>query len=167
MQEKSFQSVCTIFAVETIIRMDILEDAQRIYLPGGCQLIELPEIMDERGCLSFVQSQVNVPFAIERVFWIWDVKPGQSRGGHAHRTCSEVVFPLKGAFDMHIDDGVEQACLRMDSPTCGILIPAGVWCHLTDFLPGTVCLALASHPYDASGYINNHKDYLKEVRGER
>lgn len=68
---------------------------------------------------------------------------------------------------MHVDDGKAQADVLMDSPTCGILIPAGVWCCLTDFLEGTVCLAVASQPYDAGGYINNHEDYLKEINGEQ
>ena len=144
-----------------------MDNAEAKGLPGGCRLIQLPEIEDGRGCLSFLQGGGNVPFQIERVFWIWGVPPSQTRGGHAHRTCAEVVFPIKGAFTMHVDDGRAQADVVMDSPACGILIPAGVWCHLTDFQPGTVCLAVASQPYDAAGYINRHEDYLREVNGEQ
>ncbi|MGN0234687.1 MAG: sugar 3,4-ketoisomerase [Bacteroidaceae bacterium] len=147
--------------------MDRREDDEQTALPGGCRLIYLPEIVDERGSLSFLQNKETVPFPIERVFWIWDVQPGKSRGGHAHRVCAEVVFPLKGSFMMHVDDGVTQAHVLMDNPTCGILIPAGVWCRLTDFEAGTVCLAVASHPYDATGYINNHEDYLKSLNEKR
>lgn len=146
--------------------MEMINDkADREVLPGGCRLIHLPENKDERGCLAYVQGAREIPFAVERVFWIWGVPVGQSRGGHAHRTCAEVVFPLHGAFVMHVDDGHSQASVRMDSPTCGILIPAGVWCCLTDFQPGTVCLAVASQPYMPEGYINSHKDYLKETIG--
>lgn len=141
------------------------DKAERDVLPGGCQLIHLPENKDERGSLAFLQGACEIPFAVERVFWIWGVPDGQSRGGHAHRTCAEVVFPLNGSFTMHVDDGHWQADVRMDSPTCGILIPAGVWCSLTDFQQGTVCLAVASQPYRAEGYINNHEDYLKETSG--
>ena len=142
------------------------ENAETNALPGGCRLIALPEKKDERGCLSFLQSARDIPFDVQRVFWIWGVPPGKSRGWHAHRTCAEVVFPLQGSFRMHVDDGKAQADVLMDSPTCGILIPAGVWCCLTDFQKGTVCLAVASQPYDAGGYINNHEDYLKEINGE-
>ncbi len=141
-----------------------MDNALTAHLPGGCRLIGAPEKIDERGCLSFLQGGEGVPFAIERVFWIWGVPPGQTRGGHAHRTCHEVVFPLSGAFTMHVDDGLAQADVLMDNPACGILVPAGVWCHLKDFREGTVCLAVASQPYDASGYINNHEDYLREVK---
>ncbi len=144
-----------------------MSDEKKTRLPGGCRLVEVPEIRDARGSLSFLQGGAGVPFTIERVFWIWDVPQGQTRGGHAHRTCDEVVFPLSGAFTMHVDDGAAQADVVMDSPTCGILVPAGVWCSLADFHEGTVCLAVASQPYDASGYINNHEDYIGEVKGKR
>lgn len=149
------------------MRMDIRVDDEMSVLPGGCRLIHLPRIADERGSLSFLQGQESIPFSVERVFWIWDVQPGMTRGGHAHRTCAEVVFPLKGAFTMHIDDGRSQAQVTMNDSTCGILIPAGVWCCLTDFEDGTLCLAVASQPYDAAGYINNHDDFLKEINGRR
>ncbi len=143
------------------------DKADRVDFPGGCRLIRLPEIKDERGSLTFLQGSEAIPFPVERVFWIWGVPTGQSRGAHAHRTCAEVVFPLKGSFTMHVDDGRAQADILMDTPTCGILIPPGVWCHLTEFQEGTVCLAVASQPYMAEGYINKHEDYLKEVNGKQ
>ena len=140
-----------------------MDKAEAAVLPGGCRLIYLPEMKDERGSLTFLQGSNDIPFAIERVFWIWGVPQDRSRGGHAHRTCAEVVFPVQGAFTMHVDDGRSQADVLMDNPTCGILIPAGVWCDLVKFHEGTVCLAVASQPYKAEGYINRHEDYLREV----
>ncbi len=136
-------------------------------LPGGCRLIHLSEIMDERGALTFLQEGMGVPFSIERVFWVWGVPPGKSRGGHAHRTCDQVLFPLGGSFRIQVDDGKSQVGVLMDSPTCGILIPAGVWCNLTEFQEGTVCLTVASHPYSAEDYINSYEDYLMEVNREQ
>lgn len=140
----------------------MIEKADSGVLPEGCRLVRLPMMKDRRGCLSFLQASSDIPFRIERVFWIWGVPEGQKRGGHAHRTCSEVVFPVTGAFTMYVDDRTQRTEVRMDDPSCGILIPAGMWCELSDFKTGTACVVVASHPYDADGYINTYEDYLKE-----
>lgn len=128
-------------------------------LPRGCRLIDFRECADERGCLSVAESRQQVPFAIERVFWIYGVPEGQSRGEHSHNECTEVVVPVCGAFDMMVDDGDCRTTVRMDSPHRGILIPPGVWCRLEHFAPGTVCIVFASHPYNAAGYTHDYAEY--------
>lgn len=133
------------------------------YLPQGCRLINLPEHKDKRGSLSIAEARNEIPFAIERVFWIYDVPEGEERGAHSHRECAEVVVPVHGAFDMTIDDGITKATVHLDSPRTGILIPAGVWCQLSNFTQGTVCVVMASHPFNASGYIHDYSIYKGEV----
>ena len=124
-------------------------------LPRGCRIIELKERVDQRGKLSFAEAQREIPFDIERVFWIYDVPEGKERGSHAHNECAEVVVPVQGEFDMVVDDGTTQATLHMDSPHRGVLIPAGVWCSLRNFAPGTICVVMASHPYiDLSSIVD-------------
>ena len=132
-------------------------------LPRGCRLINLPEHRDKRGCLSIAEWGKGVPFAIERVFWIYDVPEGAERGAHSHNECAEVVVPVNGAFDMTLDDGTTQTTVHLDSPHTGILIPAGVWCRLSGFAPGTVCVVLASHPFNAAGYVHDYATYKKEA----
>ena len=132
-------------------------------LPRGCRLISLPEHRDKRGCLSIAEWGNGIPFAIERVFWIYDVPEGAERGAHSHNECAEVVIPVSGAFDMTLDDGTTQATVHLDSPHTGILIPAGVWCRLSGFAPGTVCVVLASHPFNASGYVHDYATYKNEA----
>ena len=132
-------------------------------LPRGCRLISLPEHRDKRGCLSIAEWGNGIPFAIERVFWIYDVPEGAERGAHSHNECAEVVIPVSGAFDITLDDGMAQATVHLDSPHMGILIPAGVWCRLSDFVPGTVCVVLASHPFNASGYVHEYATYKNEA----
>lgn len=132
-------------------------------LPRGCRLINLPEHRDKRGCLSIAEWGNGIPFAIERVFWIYDVPEGEERGAHSHNECAEVVVPVSGAFDMTLDDGTMQATVHLDSPHVGILIPAGVWCRLSGFAPGTVCVVLASHPFNAAGYVHDYSTYKNEV----
>ena len=134
-----------------------------IKLPKGCKLINLPEHTDNRGSLSFAVAQQEIPFSIERVFWIYDVPEGAERGAHSHNECAEVVVAIQGAFDMTVDDGTTQATVRMDAPHTGILIPAGVWCRLSNFAPNTACVVMASHPYNTAGYIHDYNTYREEL----
>lgn len=128
----------------------------------GYGLVDLPVFRDERGCLSFAEWR-DLPFVPMRVFWIYDIQKDKTRGGHAHRSCAEVVFAVSGAFDMFIDNGREQATIRIDNPNVGIYIGTNVWCELRNFAPGTVCVALASAPYDKNGYINCYNEF-KEIQ---
>lgn len=132
-------------------------------LPRGCRLINLPEHRDNRGCLSIAEWGSGIPFPIERVFWIYDVPEGEERGAHSHNECAEVVVPVCGSFDMTLDDGAVQATVHLDSPHTGILVPAGVWCRLSGFAPGTVCVVLASHPFNAAGYVHDYATYKEGV----
>lgn len=132
-------------------------------MPRGCKLIHLPVHTDKRGSLSFAEANDSIPFSIERVFWIYDVPQGEERGAHSHNECAEVVIPVQGEFNMTVDDGTTKCTVHMDSPHTGILIPPGIWCRLSDFAPGTICVVLASHPYNAAGYTHTYKEYLEEM----
>ena len=129
-------------------------------LPQGVERLQVALNVDERGCLSFLEGCRDIPFEVKRVFWITDVPAGQTRGGHAHWTCHEVVFPVTGSFEIEVDDGLCCRTLRMERSNEGILIPAGVWCELRDFAPGTVCVVVASQEYDASGYAHIRDEWL-------
>lgn len=132
-------------------------------MPAGVCLIEVPGVTDSRGSLSFMEAERHIPFPIERVFFLYDIPCGASRGDHSHRTCAEVVFAVHGAFTILVDDGTHRMAIRMNRPHVGILIPAGIWCKLLDFEKGTVCTVVASEKYDASGYTYSYSDYLKKL----
>ena len=132
-------------------------------VPEGVRLIAIPGVRDSRGSLSFMEGEVHIPFPIARVFFLYDIPEGASRGDHSHRSCAEVVFAVHGAFTMEVDDGTQRMAVRMDRPDVGILIPAGIWCRLLDFAEGTVCAVMASEKYDASGYTYSYSDYLKKA----
>lgn len=129
-------------------------------MPRGVELLSAPKRVDDRGILCFTENNVHIPFKTERVFWIFGVKTGMTRGGHAHRTCAEAIFPVHGRFDIEVDDGQTSRTFVMDRPESGILIPAGVWCCLKNFSADAVCVVMASQPYLAEGYINNYADFL-------
>lgn len=139
----------------------LMEETKKV---DGVRLIQLPLCVDERGCLSFMEEMVHIPFAVKRVFWIYGVPADKTRGGHAHWSCHEVVFPVAGSFDMEVDEGNGKRTFHMDDPSCGILIPAGVWCELKNFAPNTVCVVAASMEYDAKGYVNEHEAWRNRLR---
>ena len=132
-------------------------------LPRGVEWIQLPKNVDNRGCLTFLEGNVHIPFPLKRVFWISDVPAGQIRGGHAHWTCHEAVFPLSGRFEIELDDGERCTTVVMDDPTRGITVPAGVWCELRNFAPGTLCLVVASQEYDAAGYALDRESWKRTL----
>lgn len=125
------------------------------------RIIPIPVASDNRGGLAFAEAQETIPFSIQRVFWIYDIPQSAVRGGHAHWQCSEVVVPVHGSFTMLLDDGCERQEVRMSNPGEGILVPAGVWCELKDFAPSTVLLVMASHHYDAKGYVHDYDEFVK------
>lgn len=129
-------------------------------LPKGSALVEGVTVTDNRGSLTFVEG-VTLPFSIKRMFWITSVPKGAVRGGHAHASCSEAVFAVSGSFRMHLSNGKDECSVMLHGPGQGILVPAGMWCDLTDFSDDCVCVVAASEPYDGKGYINTYENYLK------
>lgn len=127
-------------------------------LPRECRIVDVKTVKDERGVLSIADSD-NLPFKVERTFWIYGVPEGETRGGHAHRECAELIFPLSGGFDIMVDDGKEVREFCMEVPDRGIYIGPYVWCELKNFRPGTVCMVMASHPYMSEGYINDYESF--------
>ena len=121
-------------------------------MPLGVKMLQVAQNVDERGQLCFMEVATHLPFEVRRVFWISGVPAGKTRGGHAHWTCHEAIFPVAGSFEIEVDDGEVCCTVAMAHPWEGITIPAGVWCELRNFAPGTVCFVLASEAYDASGY---------------
>ncbi len=130
-------------------------------LPQCAQIVPVTTVCDTRGRLCIAENK-ELPFKVERVFWITNVPHGQTRGGHAHNICAEIIFPIAGEFDIYIyDKHTGEQTIHMNRPDQGIYIGPGVWCELTNFKPGTVCMVLASHPYIADGYIHDFKEFLK------
>lgn len=131
-------------------------------LPHGCRVIDFPEFMDARGGLSFAESEGHVPFAVERVFWLYNLSGCHSRGGHSHGCCAQVVVAVHGAFDLLLDDGTTSATIHLDTPSRGVLIAPTVWDELKNFEEGTVVMVMASHHFDAEDYISDYEEYRGE-----
>ena len=132
-------------------------------MPRGCRVIDFPQFMDARGGLSFAESQGHVPFAVERVFWLYNLSGCRSRGGHSHGHCAQVVVAVHGSFDLVLDDGEVATTIHLDSPHRGVLIAPTVWDELKNFTEGTVVMVMASHHFDAEDYISDYEEFRGEL----
>ena len=126
-----------------------------------CSLYELTKFHYPEGNLTYVYSNVHVPFDIKRVFYSYDIPGGEDRGGHAHRECHQLIVAAGGAFEVVLDDGVNKRTVLLNRPYMGLHVPPGVWASEQGFSSGSICLVLASHPYDESDYIRDYEKYLK------
>ena len=130
-------------------------------------LIDFPKITDPRGNLTVAQAHTDVPFAVKRAYWVYDVPGGECRGGHAHKLCKEVLIALSGSFHVTVDNGEEQKTVLLNHPYQGLLIDTDVWRTLDDFSSGAVCLVLASEPFDEDDYIREYDDFLHYVEDKK
>ncbi|HVE71215.1 MAG TPA: FdtA/QdtA family cupin domain-containing protein [Thermoanaerobaculia bacterium] len=132
---------------------------------GDCRLIDLPKILDTRGNLTFVEGVKHIPFAIERVYWIYDVPGGETRGGHAYRRLDEFLISLSGSFDVVLDDGGSKRTVQLNRSYYGLFVPRMIWRHLENFSTNAVCLILASTAYDESDYVRDYAQYGQMRQG--
>jgi oxalate decarboxylase/phosphoglucose isomerase-like protein (cupin superfamily) len=126
--------------------------------------IMLPEIVDERGRLMFGEEGRHIPFAIKRIFAIYDVREGASRGGHAHREQQQFIVMMSGACRIAIQDGSGAREELLSGPTMGLYVPPVTWIELSGFSPGAVCLVLTSGAYDEADYVREHAEFQNLAR---
>lgn len=129
-----------------------------------CKIISLPKINDPRGNLTFVEGLNHIPFEIKRVFYIYDIPTGESRGAHAHKNLHQFLICLSGSFGVSVDDGENRTIIRLNRPWEGLHLPPMLWASEVDFDPGAVCLVLASEKYDENDYIRDYAQYLKMMK---
>ena len=125
--------------------------------------IELPNLGDDRGSLMVLESNKNVPFKVERIYYILDAKPDVPRGFHAHKELMQLAFCIKGSCNMIMDNGIEKQQVRIDKSNIGLMIPPMVWHEMHDFSEDCVMLVLASAQYDEADYIRNYDEFMNEV----
>lgn len=126
------------------------------------RIINLPKILDDRGNLSLVEEFKDIPFKIERTYWIYDVPGGEVRGGHAYKNNQEFIIALSGSFDVHIDDGVEANTFSLNRSYYGLYVPKGMWRQMLNFSTNSLALVVASTKFDLSDYIYDF-DLFKEL----
>ena len=131
------------------------------YSVNDCPVIELGKIAGERrGSITVVENDGTVPFDTRRVYYLYDVPGGSSRGSHAHRTLSQLIVAASGSFQVTLDDGHLKRTFFLNRPYEGLLVRPGIWRDLDDFSSGAVCMVLASDVYKKEDYIRDYQEFL-------
>jgi dTDP-4-dehydrorhamnose 3,5-epimerase-like enzyme len=125
-----------------------------------CRIIDLPVVHDRRGNLTFVEGGEHIPFAIKRVYYLYDVPGGSSRAGHGHRELEQVIIAMSGSFDVVVDDGRDRKTFSLNRSYYGLYLPKMLWREVDNFSSGAVCLVLASTLYEESDYFRDYDDFL-------
>ncbi|MGY1622029.1 sugar 3,4-ketoisomerase [Geodermatophilus sp. SYSU D00965] len=131
---------------------------------AGCRIVDLPRVTDPRGNLTFLEGGSQVPFDIARVYYLYDVPGGESRGGHAHRELEQLIIAAAGSFDVVVDDGTETARFHLNRSYYGLYLPRLTWRELGNFSSGSVCLVLASQRYSEDDYYRDYDEFLAARR---
>ncbi|SES03824.1 sugar 3,4-ketoisomerase [Pedobacter rhizosphaerae] len=130
-----------------------------------CTLFELPKIVNRAGNITPVHNNIEIPFAVKRIFYLYDIPGGESRGAHAHKDCHQFLIAASGSFEVLLDDGRTKRIVQLNRPYVGLHIPPGIWASEINFSSGAICLVLASHVYDETDYIRDYENYVSYING--
>jgi dTDP-4-dehydrorhamnose 3,5-epimerase-like enzyme len=130
------------------------------------RIINLPKVEDPRGNLTFIEENKHIPFDIKRVYYLYDVPGGESRGGHANTQTAQVIIAVSGSFDVIVDNGSMKQRFHLNRSYFGLYIPTYLWRELDNFSSNSVCLVLASSFYSADDYIRDYDEFLRVVNSD-
>jgi oxalate decarboxylase/phosphoglucose isomerase-like protein (cupin superfamily) len=125
-----------------------------------CSIIEIDKHHNNKGNISVVENTKTVPFNVERVYFLYDVPGGESRGGHAHKELHQLIIAASGSFDVILDDGNVKRTITLNRPYQGLLVVPGIWREINNFSSGSVCLVLVSMKYDETDYVRDYTDFI-------
>ena len=124
-----------------------------------CKKIDLPKVSNPAGNLTAIQQKEDVPFAIKRIYYLYDIPGGQERGAHGHKNLSQLIVAASGSFEVELTDGKETVSYYLNRPYEGLLIKPGLWRELKNFSSGSVCLVLASEKYTEDDYLRDYEEF--------
>jgi hypothetical protein len=122
-------------------------------------IIQLPKFPDPRGNLSFIEEENQIPFKIERTYWIYDVPGGETRGGHAYKTLQEFIVALSGSFDVVLHDGKQEYRFHLNRSYYGLYIPKMYWRSMENFSTNSVAIVLADKAFNEKEYIRDFDEF--------
>jgi hypothetical protein len=125
-----------------------------------CSVIELPRHKNRAGNISIAENNVNLPFEVKRVFYIYDIPGGEDRGAHAHKACHQFLIAASGSFEIEMNDGINKRTVTLNRPYYGLHIPPGIWAAEKGFSSGAICLVLTSEIYKEDDYIRDYNNFI-------
>ncbi|QLL59740.1 sugar 3,4-ketoisomerase [Empedobacter falsenii] len=131
-----------------------------------CSVIDLGKISFDEGNLTVIENNSTFPFDVKRVFYLYDIAGGESRGAHAHIECHQFLIAASGSFEVSLDDGNYKRQVLLNRPNIGLHIPPGIWASEINFSSGAICLVMASHQYNEEDYLRNYEDFLNYIQND-
>jgi len=128
---------------------------------SDCTLIDLPKIENRSGNITVIENNLDIPFEVKRIFYLYDIPGGESRGAHAHKECHQFLVSASGSFEVHLDDGINKKTVMLNQPYTGLNVPPGIWASEINFSSGAICLVMTSHKFNEDDYIRDYQDFLK------
>ena len=126
-----------------------------------CSIIDVSKIHNKAGNITVVENGKNIPFDVKRVFYLYDVPAGESRGGHAHYELEQFIIAASGSFDVILDDGINKKRVTLNRPNLGLHVVSGLWSELDNFSSGSICMVLSSDLYEEDDYIRDYEKFKK------
>ena len=130
-----------------------------------CNLLHLNQIGNRNGHITSVNNNIELPFNIKRIFYLYDIPGGESRGAHAHKECHQFLIAASGSFEVLLDDGKTKRQVLLNRPDIGIHSPPGIWASEINFSSGSICLVLVSHEYNEEDYLRDYNEFKKFING--
>ena len=125
-----------------------------------CKIIQFSKIHNRAGNITIIENNLDIPFEVKRIYYLYDIPTNETRGGHAHKELHQLVIGASGSFNINLNDGVNDKTIFLNRPDFGLLIVPGIWRDLSDFSSGSVCLVFASEIYSENDYIRDYYDFL-------
>ncbi len=126
-----------------------------------CSIVDLGKISFDEGNLTVIENNSGFPFNVKRVFYLYDIAGGESRGAHAHKECHQFLIAASGSFEVSLDDGNYKRQILLNRPDFGLHIPPGIWASEINFSSGAICLVMASAEFDEDDYIWDYQSFQK------
>lgn len=126
-----------------------------------CTNISLPKVHNTAGNITAINNENEIPFQINRIYYLYDVPSGESRGGHAHKELHQLIIAASGSFDITVNDSKIRRTFQLNRPNYGLYLPPGLWRQLDNFSSGAICLVMASMLYLEEDYIRNYDEFIE------
>ena len=130
-----------------------------------CTIMHLPVVHNDAGNITAINNSNEIPFDIKRVYYLYDVPGGESRGGHGHKSLHQLIVAGSGSFDITVDDGRIRRTFQLNRPNYGLYLPPGLWRELDNFSSGAICLVMASDVFNESDYVRGYRAFLNLKSG--
>jgi dTDP-4-dehydrorhamnose 3,5-epimerase-like enzyme len=131
---------------------------------SNCRIINLSNIINDKGSLVFIEGINHIPFGIKRVYYIYDTPKGVNRGGHAHKNLHQLIIAIKGSFDVFLDDGTERKIFCLEKPNQGLYVPPMIWHKFSNFTSDAISLVFVSELFSNEETVRSYDTFKKIVK---